>query len=121
VTEKELMIKFNLLEKSFLKNIIQQQSFISDIMENQINIFERLNKLELQFINLEKKSRKLKMDDFRQKQIKELQSKIKYLRDGLNNIYQDLVSKPMKSRDYKDAMRLLKKTQDTLDYKEIQK
>ena len=59
------------------------------------------------------------MDDIKEKQIKELQSRIKYLRSGLVDIYQDLVSKPMKSRDYKDALRLLKKTQNTLDYKGI--
>ena len=39
--------------------------------------------------------------------IQKLQQRVDWLENGLNKIYQDLVSKPMKARDYKDAQRLL--------------
>ena len=37
----------------------------------------------------------------------ELEMRIEWLEKGLTEIYQDLISKPMKARNYKDAMRLL--------------
>jgi|TARA_R110000824_G_scaffold33_1_gene120 hypothetical protein len=41
------------------------------------------------------------------KEIEELKNRIKWLEEGLNKIYQDLVSKPMKARNHTDAQRLL--------------
>tara|TARA_R110001592_G_scaffold5258_9_gene28959 strand:+ start:31 stop:273 length:243 start_codon:yes stop_codon:yes gene_type:complete len=39
--------------------------------------------------------------------IQRLQQRIDWLEKGLNNIYQDLMSKPMKARNHKDAQRVL--------------
>jgi hypothetical protein len=41
------------------------------------------------------------------KEIRDLKSRINWYKKGLNEIYQDLVGKPMKARNYKDAIRLL--------------
>jgi len=40
-------------------------------------------------------------------EIEDLKGQIDWYKKGLNEIYQDLVGKPMKARNYKDAMRLL--------------
>jgi len=45
----------------------------------------------------------------------ELQMRIDWLEKGLNEIYQDLVGKPMKARDHKDAQRLLAMVQSISD------
>ena len=47
--------------------------------------------------------------------MKELQERIEWLEKGLNEIYQDLVGKPMKARNHKDAQRLLAMVQSILD------
>ena len=46
----------------------------------------------------------------------ELQMRIDWYEKGLTEIYQDLVGKPMKARNHKDAMRLLEMVQSIMDY-----
>tara|TARA_Y100000593_G_C4171380_1_gene267180 strand:+ start:222 stop:482 length:261 start_codon:yes stop_codon:yes gene_type:complete len=45
----------------------------------------------------------------------ELEARVEWLEKGLNEIYQDLVGKPMKARDHKDAQRLLAMVQSISD------
>ena len=45
----------------------------------------------------------------------ELEERVKWLEKGLNEIYQDLVGKPMKKRNHKDAQRLLAMVQSISD------
>tara|TARA_R100000664_G_C2683256_1_gene90352 strand:+ start:269 stop:547 length:279 start_codon:yes stop_codon:yes gene_type:complete len=48
-------------------------------------------------------------------EIEDLKSQINWYEKGLNEIYQDLVGKPMKARNYKDAIRLLAMVQSIKD------
>ena len=45
----------------------------------------------------------------------DLKNRIDWLEEGLTEIHQDLVGKPMKARNYKDAMRLLKMVDSIMD------
>ena len=47
--------------------------------------------------------------------IQKLQQRVDWLEQGLVDIYQDLVGKPMKRRDHKDAQRLLAMVQSIMD------
>ena len=49
----------------------------------------------------------------------ELLARIEWLEKGLTEIYQDLISKPMKARNYKDAMRLLEMVHSIKDGRRI--
>ena len=46
MNELELITEFQSLEKYFLKEIIELKAFMIDILEDQLEIIKRLNKVE---------------------------------------------------------------------------